>query len=79
MADEEIIAKAPSHPVTSSLLIVATLALCANIYLICDQLSAYLNPQTLPQVRTGDKIQQFKKDFPKDLKDDLPWNKGESN
>ena len=50
---EEIIAKRPSHPVTSTLMIVSALALGLNIYFAIDQLGAYYNRGTLANIKAN--------------------------
>ena len=64
---EEIIAKRPSHPVTSTLLIVTALALGLNVYFAVDQLGAYYNRDTLAGIKANQNSTQrpdyYAKDF----------------
>ncbi len=82
---EEIIARRPSHPVTSTMLIVAALALGGNIYLAVDQLGYYYNRDTLNAIKQGQnnpnvKGKHFANDpkFKGDVHDDLDMDVGDS-
>ena len=44
--DDDIVDKKPSHPVTTTLLIVSTFALMLAIYLTSKELGYYVNPRT---------------------------------
>ena len=44
--EDDIVEKKPSHPVTTTLLIVSTLALLLAIYLTGRELGYYVNPRT---------------------------------
>src|SRR5713226_8529594 len=45
-ADDDIVEKKPSHPITTTLLIVSTLALLVAIVLASKELGRYVNPHT---------------------------------
>ncbi len=62
---DDIVDKAPSHPITTTLLIVAAVALLMAIGLSTSELGRYVNPQAKAQLSDYKKtaVQYYKEEF----------------